>query len=94
MENITLLNCPVVCVMIRGSNNLTINNWFLNVLEGDEVSYQQIFVFSEKWFQGVAPEGKFAHNTDGFTMANTNNLLLENTKVYNQDDCVAITSGK
>lgn len=40
MENLTLLNCPVVCVMIRGSDNLTINNWYLNVLEGDEVSLQ------------------------------------------------------
>ncbi|KAL1509528.1 hypothetical protein ABEB36_004244 [Hypothenemus hampei] len=79
MENVRLHNCPVVCVMIRGSDRLTIRNWFIDVLDGDK---------------GVAPLDKYGHNTDGFTIGNTNHLLIENTKVYNQDDCVSITSGE
>lgn len=33
------------------------------------------------------------HNTDGFDISSTNNLILENSSVNNQDDCVAVTSG-
>ncbi|CAG9769536.1 unnamed protein product [Ceutorhynchus assimilis] len=80
MENINLRNCPVACVVIKGSDNLTIRNWVLDLLDGDE---------------GVAPPNKFGHNTDGFTIGSeTNNLLIEDTTVYNQDDCVSITNGE
>lgn len=34
-----------------------------------------------------------AHNSDGFDLSSTNNTILRNFSVYNQDDCVAITSG-
>lgn len=33
------------------------------------------------------------HNTDGFDISLTDNLILENTYFSNQDDCVAIISG-
>jgi polygalacturonase len=33
------------------------------------------------------------HNTDGFDISSTDNLVLSNSVVYNQDDCVAVTSG-
>lgn len=35
-----------------------------------------------------------AHNSDGFDFASSNNVILSNTVVANQDDCVAVTSGK
>lgn len=79
MENVKVRNCPISCVMIRGSNNLTIDSWKIDNLDGDK---------------GVASPNQYAHNTDGFTIAVTNNFLLQNTVVYNQDDCVAITSGQ
>lgn len=34
-----------------------------------------------------------AHNTDGFDISSTNNMILSDSSVDNQDDCVAITSG-
>jgi polygalacturonase len=33
------------------------------------------------------------HNTDGFGFSTSNNIILKDSKVWNQDDCVAITSG-
>lgn len=39
-------------------------------------------------------DGKAAgHNTDGFGYASSDNIILRDSKVYNQDDCVVITSG-
>lgn len=34
-----------------------------------------------------------AHNSDGFDISSCNNLLITETVVLNQDDCVAVTSG-
>lgn len=33
------------------------------------------------------------HNTDGFDIGESNNVIIKGAKVYNQDDCVAINSG-
>lgn len=33
------------------------------------------------------------HNTDGFDIGSSNNVVIDGAKVYNQDDCVAINSG-
>nr|CCJ09444.1 glycoside hydrolase family 28 protein [Phaedon cochleariae] len=33
------------------------------------------------------------HNTDGFDVSAANNLIIENTAVLNQDDCIAIRYG-
>lgn len=43
--------------------------------------------------QDKAP-GKFGHNTDGFDVFNCTNVILEHAFVFNQDDCVAVRSGK
>lgn len=34
-----------------------------------------------------------AHNSDGFDLSGTNNTVITDSSVTNQDDCVAITSG-
>ena len=39
---------------------------------------------------GGIPAG---HNTDGFGFASSDDIILRDSQVYNQDDCVAITSG-
>lgn len=36
---------------------------------------------------------KLGHNTDGFDIGRSNNVIIDGAKVYNQDDCVAINSG-
>jgi polygalacturonase len=33
------------------------------------------------------------HNTDGFDIGSSNNIIIDGAKVYNQDDCVAVNSG-
>ncbi|KAJ5489307.1 endopolygalacturonase [Penicillium diatomitis] len=33
------------------------------------------------------------HNTDGFDIGSSSNIVINGAKVYNQDDCVAINSG-
>ncbi|RDW68687.1 glycoside hydrolase family 28 protein [Aspergillus mulundensis] len=33
------------------------------------------------------------HNTDGFDIGESNNVVITGAKVYNQDDCVAVNSG-
>lgn len=37
--------------------------------------------------------GSLGHNTDGFDIGTSNNIVIDGAKVYNQDDCVAINSG-
>lgn len=37
--------------------------------------------------------GALGHNTDGFDIGSSNNVVITGAKVYNQDDCVAINSG-
>ncbi|CAG8955002.1 hypothetical protein HYFRA_00008691 [Hymenoscyphus fraxineus] len=39
-------------------------------------------------------EGKpAAHNSDGFGVMTSSNIVIRDSRIYNQDDCVAITSG-
>ncbi|KAF1966646.1 endopolygalacturonase [Bimuria novae-zelandiae CBS 107.79] len=37
--------------------------------------------------------GAKGHNTDGFDIGSSNNVVIDGARVYNQDDCVAINSG-
>jgi polygalacturonase len=37
--------------------------------------------------------GDLGHNTDGFDIGSSNNVVIDGAKVYNQDDCVAVNSG-
>ncbi|KAJ2970325.1 hypothetical protein NUW58_g9730 [Xylaria curta] len=37
---------------------------------------------------------KLGHNTDGFDIGSSSGITITGAKVYNQDDCVAINSGK
>ncbi|KAJ6573294.1 pectin lyase fold/virulence factor, partial [Mycena sp. CBHHK59/15] len=33
------------------------------------------------------------HNTDGFGISNANNVIVQNSSVHNQDDCLAVNGG-
>lgn len=37
--------------------------------------------------------GSLGHNTDGFDIGTSSNVVIDGAKVYNQDDCVAVNSG-
>nr|ACP18831.2 endopolygalacturonase 1 [Chrysomela tremula] len=39
-------------------------------------------------------KNKLGHNTDGFDISSTSNLLIENSVVKNQDDCVAVNKAQ
>jgi hypothetical protein len=80
IENLYIQNWPVHCFSISNCADLTIRNIVLNGTAGDAPNARS---------NGL-PAG---HNSDGFDLSGCNNTLLTDSTVYNQDDCVAVTSG-
>lgn len=68
------------CFDIENTESLTITGLTLNNTAGDQSN-------------DSSDGDPAAHNSDGFDIKSSTNLLLQNTNVYNQDDCVAVTSG-
>nr|ADU33257.1 endopolygalacturonase [Sitophilus oryzae] len=77
MKNINVLNTPKDCVLLTDSTNVELSNWTIDDSAGD---------------QDKAP-GKYGHNTDGFDVFNSTDVIIRDAVVYNQDDCVAVRSG-
>ncbi|OCL14391.1 glycoside hydrolase family 28 protein [Glonium stellatum] len=80
IKNLYIQNYPVHCFSISNCVNLTIENITLNNEAGNPPNNHS---------NGLAA----AHNTDGFDISSSTNVVLKDSKVVNQDDCVAITSG-
>jgi polygalacturonase len=80
IENLYIQNWPTHLFSISGRDQLTIRNLNLNNSAGDAPNSIS---------NGLAA----AHNTDGFDVSSTDNSIISNSTVYNQDDCVAVTSG-
>ncbi|TGO56617.1 hypothetical protein BCON_0075g00070 [Botryotinia convoluta] len=80
IENLYIQNWPVHLFTITGAVGLTIQNLVLNNTAGDAPN---------------AASGTLAaaHNSDGFDVSSSSNTIIKNTQVFNQDDCVAVTSG-
>ncbi|EEA21242.1 hypothetical protein TMatcc_009352 [Talaromyces marneffei ATCC 18224] len=78
--------------------NLYIQNWpthLFSISSSSDVVFQDLVLNNTA---GNAPNAlssglAAAHNSDGFDLSSSNNIVVERTLVYNQDDCVAITSG-
>jgi polygalacturonase len=81
VKNIHILNYPTHCFSVTDSNGIIMENIILDTSSGDKPNK-------------ISNGKPAAHNTDGFGFARSNNVILRNSKVLNQDDCVAITSGK
>ncbi|CAN8105414.1 unnamed protein product [Discula destructiva] len=80
ITNLNIQNWPVHCFYISGAAGLTIDGLNMDNSAGD------------------APNSKSgslaaAHNSDGFDISGSDAVTVSNTKVVNQDDCVAVTSG-
>lgn len=80
VHSLYIQNYPVHCFSISNSAGLDIHHITLNNSAG------------------YAPNSRSnglpaAHNSDGFDLATTNNTVLRDSTVINQDDCVAVTSG-
>ncbi|KAJ5662191.1 uncharacterized protein N7477_009807 [Penicillium maclennaniae] len=80
ITNLNIMNWPVHCFDITGSEHLTISGVVLNNTAGDEPN-------------SASGDDPAAHNSDGFDISSSDYITLENIEVYNQDDCVAVTSG-
>lgn len=65
---------------VTGCDTLTLTGLTLDNSDGDEPN-------------SASGTKAAAHNSDGFDFSSSDNVLLSNTAVYNQDDCVAVTSG-
>ncbi|RDW83815.1 glycoside hydrolase family 28 protein [Aspergillus mulundensis] len=80
VANLNIQNWPVHCFDIENTESLTLTGITLDNSAGDEPNDSS---------DGDAA----AHNSDGFDIKSSTDLVLSNSNVYNQDDCVAITSG-
>jgi polygalacturonase len=80
IKDLYIQNWPVHCFDITGSTGVTITGLTLDNTAGDAPNSAS---------SGLPA----AHNSDGFDISSTTNMVLSNTIVKNQDDCVAVTSG-
>ncbi|KAJ5645322.1 hypothetical protein N7507_011333 [Penicillium longicatenatum] len=80
ITNLNIVNWPVHCFQIEDSEHLTISGLLLNNTAGDAAN-------------SASDGDPAAHNSDGFDISKSTYVTVENTVVYNQDDCVAVTSG-
>lgn len=78
--------------------NLHIQNWPVHLFTislSSDVVFQDLVLNNTA---GDAPNSRSnrlaaAHNSDGFDVSSSSNIVIQRSVVYNQDDCVAITSG-
>jgi polygalacturonase len=80
IENLHIQNWPTHLFSISSCSNITMRNLLLDNSAGD----------APNAISGGLPA---AHNSDGFDISTTKDALIYDNTVYNQDDCVAITSG-
>jgi polygalacturonase len=80
VKNLYVQNWPVHCFEITGCDLMTVTGLTLNNTAGNAAN-------------SISDGLPAAHNSDGFDISSTTNLVLSDTTVINQDDCVAVTSG-
>jgi hypothetical protein len=80
IQNLHIQNWPTHLFSISSCSNMIMQNLLLDNSAGD----------APNAISGGLPA---AHNSDGFDLSTSSNVLITNNVVYNQDDCVAITSG-
>ncbi|KAF2855591.1 glycoside hydrolase family 28 protein [Plenodomus tracheiphilus IPT5] len=80
VHDIYIQNYPVHCFSITGSVGLDVHHITLNNSAGYAPNDRS---------KGLPA----AHNSDGFGLASSNDTVVRDSTVINQDDCVAVTSG-
>lgn len=80
IKNLYIRNWPVHLFYISSCSDLAFRDLVLNNTAGDVPN-------------AVSNGLPAAHNSDGFDLSSSNNIVIERSVVHNQDDCVAITSG-
>ncbi|KAJ0114423.1 hypothetical protein N8I77_003202 [Diaporthe amygdali] len=79
-SGLNIQNWPTHCFYMTGNQHLTAQNILLNNTAGDAPNE-------------ASGTKAAAHNSDGFDVGSSDYVTLSNIQVYNQDDCVAVTSG-
>lgn len=80
IDGLTIQNWPTHCFYMTGNQHLTAQNILLNNTAGDAPN-------------SASGSKAAAHNSDGFDIGASDYVTLSDIQVYNQDDCVAVTSG-
>lgn len=80
IDNLHIQNWPTHCFYVSGSSGLTMTNLDLDNSAGDAPN-------------AISSGLPAAHNSDGFDLSGNTNVVLSDSRVINQDDCVAVTSG-
>ncbi|KAJ7872664.1 glycosyl hydrolases family 28-domain-containing protein [Mycena olivaceomarginata] len=80
LQNLYIQNWPVHCFEITSASGTTITGLTLYNSAGNAPNSAS----------GGLPA---AHNSDGFDVSGSTNIVITETTVINQDDCVAVTSG-
>lgn len=80
LQNLHIQNWPVHCFEITSASGTTITGLTLDNSAGNAPNAAS----------GGLPA---AHNSDGFDVSGSTNIVITETTVINQDDCVAVTSG-
>jgi polygalacturonase len=80
ITNLNIQNWPTHCFYISGAAGLTVSGLTLDNSAGDDPN-------------DASGDDPAAHNTDGFDISGSDTVTLDSITVYNQDDCVAVTSG-
>ena len=80
IKDLTIQNYPVHCFDISHCTGLVVTNILVNNTAGNAPNARS---------DGL----QAAHNSDGFDLSTCDNCVVSDSTVYNQDDCVAITSG-
>lgn len=80
ISDLYIKNWPTHLFYMTGNQYLTVHDLVLNNTDGDAPNSIS---------DGLAA----AHNSDGFDIGSSDYVTLRDITVYNQDDCVAVTSG-
>lgn len=80
ISNLNIQNWPTHCFYVSGAAGLTMSGLVLDNSAGDAAN-------------SLSDGDPAAHNSDGIDISGSDTVTLSNWKVYNQDDCVAVTSG-
>ncbi|ENN78417.1 hypothetical protein YQE_05118, partial [Dendroctonus ponderosae] len=75
------------------SNMYILNSPQHNVILADSTNVKLVGWVADASAGAENTDVKAGHNTDGFVIMNSTNILLQNSVVYNQDDCVVVYSG-
>lgn len=80
IENLHIQNWPTHLFSISSCADLTCQNLYMDNTAGDAPN-------------AISEGLPAAHNSDGFDLSTSNNMMITDSTILSQDDCVAITSG-